>query len=189
MPHPALALLLALTTVLAPPVPPATPTWTWPTPDSSHILRRFTPPPAPWLSGHRGVDLAASPGTTIHAAGEGTIGYAAPLAGRGVVTIHHPNGLRTTYLPVHPSVRRGQQVTTGTPIGTLQSLPTPHCQSHCLHWGLLRDRRYLDPLLLTGTGLIRLLPHWPANPPEPRPENHPPPPAPTMSKKWQIGAE
>ncbi|MFD9946991.1 murein hydrolase activator EnvC family protein [Nonomuraea sp. NPDC059023] len=150
-----LALLLALA-----PSPEAV-TWQWPLTDHG-VVRRFAPPPAPWLSGHRGVDLRADPGAAVHAAGPGTIGYADQLAGRGVVTVHHPNGLRTTYLPVLPSVRAGQHVTTGTRIGTLQNLDPPHCPQHCLHWGLLRERRYLDPLLLTGTGLVRLLPHWPA---------------------------
>ncbi|MBG0812876.1 M23 family metallopeptidase [Planomonospora sp. ID82291] len=138
---------------------PAPPLWTWPVSGHPRILRVFAPPPQPWLPGHRGVDLAASPGAPVRAAGPGTIGYAGPLAGRGVVTVLHPGGLRTTYLPVRASVRRGQAVERGEAIGTVEEAPG-HCPTDCLHWGLLRDRRYLDPLLLLGRGQVRLLPLW-----------------------------
>ncbi|MFF4652402.1 peptidoglycan DD-metalloendopeptidase family protein [Streptomyces sp. NPDC001380] len=37
-----------------------------------------------------------------------------------------------------------------------------HCTVACLHWGLLRGRRYLDPLALLGLGTVRLLPSEPA---------------------------
>lgn len=182
-PHPAYkhltALLLTLAALLSPrPALAAPPAWRWPLDGHPQVIRRFTPPPAPWLAGHRGIDLSAPPGTPVLAAGPGVIGYAGPVAGRGVVTIHHPNGLRTTYLPVHPSVRQGQQVSTSDHLGTLESTPPPHCPQSCLHWGLLRDTRYLDPLLLTGNGLTRLLPYWPtATPP---PAQAPPPPLPEL---------
>ncbi|MGC5012460.1 murein hydrolase activator EnvC family protein [Streptosporangium sp. DT93] len=125
--------------------------------------RGFAPPPRPWLAGHRGVDLTASPGAEVRAAGPGTIGYAGQLAGRGVVTVLHSSGLRTTYLPVRPTVRRGQVVGAGETIGVLQDVPG-HCAAACLHWGLLRDRAYLDPLLLLGHGQVRLLPLRPVPP-------------------------
>lgn len=133
------------------------PRWGWPLAGRPRVLRGFAPPAQPWLAGHRGADLAASPGAEVRAAGAGTIGYAGPLADRGVVTVLHPGGLRTTYLPVRPSVGRGRAVTTGEVIGVLQDVPG-HCPTACLHWGLLRDRAYLDPLLLLGHGQVRLLP-------------------------------
>ncbi|GLW04924.1 hypothetical protein Misp01_00540 [Microtetraspora sp. NBRC 13810] len=89
------------------------------------VLRRFHPPPEPWLSGHRGVDLAANPGDTVYAAGDGVIGFAGPVGGRGVVTITHENGLRTSYLPLTPTVKRNQQVQKGDPLGTLATPTTP----------------------------------------------------------------
>ncbi|WP_449062995.1 murein hydrolase activator EnvC family protein [Planomonospora algeriensis] len=139
--------------------PEAEPRWTWPLSGRPRILRSFAPPPQPWLPGHRGVDLAASPGAPVRAAGPGTVGYAGPLAGRGVVTVLHSGGLRTTYLPVHASVRRGRTVERGETIGTVEDAPG-HCPTGCLHWGLIHDRRYLDPLLLLGHGQVRLLPLW-----------------------------
>jgi murein DD-endopeptidase MepM/ murein hydrolase activator NlpD len=74
-----------------------------------------------------------------------------------VVTVLHPNGLRTTYLPLQPSVRRGQTVSGGEVIGVVQDV-RGHCPADCLHWGLLREHLYLDPLLLLGYGQVRLLP-------------------------------
>ncbi|MET8332539.1 murein hydrolase activator EnvC family protein [Streptosporangium canum] len=142
------------------PAPPAR--WDWPLVGRPHVLRGFAPPAQPWLAGHRGIDLAAPPGTEVRAAGAGTVGYAGPLAERGVVTVLHADGLRTTYLPVQPSVRHGQTVGRGETIGVVQDVPG-HCPAACLHWGLLRDRPYLDPLLLLGRGQVRLLPVWPTH--------------------------
>ncbi|WP_405145427.1 M23 family metallopeptidase [Sphaerisporangium sp. NBC_01403] len=123
-------------------------------------MRRFAPPAQVWLPGHRGVDLAARPGQAVRAAGAGVVGYAGPLAGRGVVMIVHPGGLRTTYLPVHASVRRGQTVEFGDVIGHVET-SAGHCPASCLHWGLIDEGRYLDALLLIGLGQVRLLPRWP----------------------------
>ncbi|RSN14034.1 hypothetical protein DMB42_05555 [Nonomuraea sp. WAC 01424] len=160
-----LALLTAMTTltavvILAAPAKAAPPTWRWPLDGNPRILRRFAPPPAPWLAGHRGVDLAAPAEAPVLAAGPGTIRYAGSVGGRGVVTIDHPGGLRTTYLPVTASVKPGQPITMGDPLGVVQAIQG-HCQESCLHWGLLQSSRYLDPLLLLGRALIRLLPLWP----------------------------
>ncbi|GAA4218207.1 murein DD-endopeptidase MepM/ murein hydrolase activator NlpD [Streptosporangium album] len=134
--------------------------WDWPLTGRPRVLRGFAPPARPWLAGHRGVDLAATPGEQVRAAGAGTVGYAGPLAERGVVSVLHTGGLRTTYLPLQPTVRRGQRVERGEVIGVVQDVPG-HCPAACVHWGLLRDRLYLDPLLLLGRGQVRLLPLWP----------------------------
>jgi murein DD-endopeptidase MepM/ murein hydrolase activator NlpD len=123
------------------------------------VMRRFDPPPRPWLAGHRGVDLAAAPGTPVRAAGTGTIVFAGVVAGRGVVSIAHPGGLRTTYEPVTVGdLRPGQPVPAGGRIGTLDR-GHPGCPAPaCLHWGLRRGGEYLDPLTLFGLGRVRLRP-------------------------------
>ena len=74
-----------------------------------------------------------------------------------MVVVDH-GGLRTTYEPVTPSVSVGDPVAEGQPIGSLQA-GRSHCAPRvCLHWGLLRGRVYLNPLLLVGGGPVRLLP-------------------------------
>ena len=121
------------------------------------VTRRFDGPARPWLPGHRGVDLASAPGATIWATGPGEVVFAGPVAGRSVVSIDHPGGLRTTYEPLIPVVHRGDHVAAGDPIGTLEP-GHPDCPAAaCLHWGLRRGDEYLDPLLLRGFR-VRLLP-------------------------------
>lgn len=150
--------LLALALICTGVAAPGPGTWFWPLRPAPEIIRVFSPPAIPWGPGHRGIDLAARPGQPVYAAGTGRIAYAGRIAGRGVIAIAH-GALRTTYLPVHPSVRRGQAVTAGTRIGVLQNAPG-HCGlRHCLHWGLRRDLVYLDPLGLVRPR-VRLLPHW-----------------------------
>jgi murein DD-endopeptidase MepM/ murein hydrolase activator NlpD len=87
------------------------------------------------------------------------------VAGRGVVSIVHPGGLRTTYEPVTASVGVGDQVARGDPIGMLV-VGHPGCPAAaCLHWGLRRGTVYLDPLALLGLGRVRLLPLDGSGPP------------------------
>jgi murein DD-endopeptidase MepM/ murein hydrolase activator NlpD len=121
-------------------------------------LTRFDPPPEPWLPGHRGVDLAAGHSLPVTAAGAGTVVFADDLAGRGVVSIVHDNGLRTTYEPVEPLVAAGETVTAGQTIGHLQPGHASCPGQACLHLGLKRGPLYLDPMLLFGKGKVRLLP-------------------------------
>lgn len=130
----------------------------WPLDGTPRPVRGFDPPPRPWARGHRGVDLAAPSGATVRAAGAGVVLFAGMVAGRPVVSVNHPNGLRTTYEPVRPEVRAGDRVAAGDPLGSL--LPGhPGCPTvSCLHWGLRRGEEYLDPLLLLGLGQVRLLP-------------------------------
>nr|WP_244237021.1 M23 family metallopeptidase [Micromonospora violae] len=130
----------------------------WPVDGPPRPVRRFDPPPRPWLPGHRGVDLAAPAGAVVRSAGPGTVLFAGLVAGRPVVTVGHAEGLRTTHEPVQPGVRPGQPVTAGAPLGEL--LPGhPGCPTEaCLHWGLRRGEEYLDPLALLGLGPVRLLP-------------------------------
>jgi hypothetical protein len=133
--------------------------WRWPLAPAPRVVRDYDPPPRPWLSGHRGVDLAARPGQPVFAAGAGRVGYAGRLGGRGVVTVVH-GALRTSYLPVRPAVRPGQRVAAGQRLGLVEDI-RGHClRLLCLHWGLRRGLAYLDPLSLFGRAPVRLLPFW-----------------------------
>ncbi|MFF8279452.1 murein hydrolase activator EnvC family protein [Streptomyces lateritius] len=145
-------LLLALTLV-------------WPVgPPPPEILRGWDPPAGPYAPGHRGVDLAAAPGTTVHATASGVVTFAGPVGGRGVLTITLPGTgtppLRTIYEPVTPLVAVGDHVTRGRPVATLAAPAgaNPHCPESCLHWGLLRGDTYLNPLRLLRPAPSRLLP-------------------------------
>lgn len=133
--------------------------WRFPLRGQPAVVRGFDPPSQPWERGHRGVDLAARPGEPVFAAGAGRVLFAGMLAGRGVISIVHGT-VRTTYEPVVPAVRAGQPVAAGDRIGVLGQVHG-HCFPRaCLHWGLLRGERYLNPLRLVGRGPVRLLPVW-----------------------------
>lgn len=121
--------------------------WTWPLPGAPTVMSPFSPGPYRWSAGHRGVDVAGSAGETVTAAGPGVVSFAGRVAGRGVVSVQHPGGLRTTYEPVQPRVRAGAPLGLGAAIGVLEAAGS-HCMRVCLHWGLLRGERYLDPLSL-----------------------------------------
>jgi murein DD-endopeptidase MepM/ murein hydrolase activator NlpD len=130
----------------------------WPV-GGPRVVRRFDPPPQPWLAGHRGVDLAAVPGAAVRAAGAGVIVFVGHVAGRGVVSVAHTGGLRTTYEPVAGGdLRAGHRVVAGQEIGVLAAGHAGCPAAACLHWGLRRGGDYLDPLILLGLGRVRLLP-------------------------------
>jgi len=146
--------------------------WIWPLsgPDGGPpaVVRPFQPPAHRWDAGHRGLDLEITPTAPdlVRAAAAGRVTFAGTLFGRGVITISHgpdPTGsgaLRTSYEPVTPVVKVGDQVTRGQVIGELQP---GHCADRpCLHWGLLtgggRRIRYYDPSILVGLGQVRLEP-------------------------------
>ena len=139
------------------------PVGVWPLGPRPDVVRRFEPPPNPYAAGHRGVDLAGSPGQAVHAALAGRVGFAGSIGGKPVVTVLHGDR-RTTYEPVAATVERGQPVAAGDVLGRLV-VTDSHCfPAACLHWGLVEGdgdaRTYLDPLSLVGGGPVRLLPLW-----------------------------
>jgi murein DD-endopeptidase MepM/ murein hydrolase activator NlpD len=130
----------------------------WPLPGSPPVVRAFEAPIHRFGPGHRGVDLAGQAGTPVLAAGDGTVVFAGQVAGREVISIDHPGGLRTTYEPVSPRVTAGDLVTAGEQIGVLLA-GHPGCPVvSCLHWGVRRGMAYLDPLRLLEPAHLRLLP-------------------------------
>lgn len=135
--------------------------WTWPVEGTHLVTNSFDKPAQNWLPGHRGVDLDASAGRIVVAAGKGKVLFAGFIAGKGVITISHGE-LHTTYEPVLPLVNVGQTVKKGQRIGYV-SPGVSHCSvgvsPTCLHWGLKRGKEYLNPLLLVRPH-ARLLPQF-----------------------------
>ncbi|MFF8638464.1 peptidoglycan DD-metalloendopeptidase family protein [Streptomyces pilosus] len=130
----------------------------WPAGVRPRVLRGWEPPATVYGRGHRGVDLAAVPGTPVRAVAAGRISFAGRVAGRGVVSVALTGTgdppLRTTYEPVRASVTGGSEVSAGEVIGTVEAAGS-HCPAPCLHWGLLRADTYLDPLTLLPPWLLR----------------------------------
>ncbi|MEW2164282.1 M23 family metallopeptidase [Streptomyces sp. NPDC007084] len=161
-------------TPTTPPTPPETApsvpaiARAWPVGVRPPVVRSWEPPATAYSRGHRGVDLATAPGALVRAVAAGRVSFAGRVAGRGIVSVELAGTgtppLRTTYGPVRASVRKGDEVTAGEAVGTVEAADDAHCgPASCLHWGLLRGTAYLDPLSLLppwllGLGPPRLLP-------------------------------
>lgn len=133
----------------------ATTSGTYRAPVPGEVTRLFDPPAVRWGPGHRGVDLAASVGQVVRAPAAGQVVFAGTVVGRGVVTVLHEDGLRTSLEPVEPGVSAGDTVGIGAALGTLQD----RSGHDGLHWGVRDGSTYLDPLDLLGvTAPVVLLP-------------------------------
>jgi len=121
-----------------------------------------------WLPGHRGIDLATSVGRTVNSPAGGEVTYAGIVVNRPVVSVRHTGGFVSSLEPVDATVRVGDVVNVGEALGTV-SIAAGHCApATCVHWGLRRDGRYVNPLdYLRGYGQVRLLPldEWAENAP------------------------
>ncbi|MFJ9799435.1 peptidoglycan DD-metalloendopeptidase family protein [Streptomyces sp. NPDC101145] len=133
----------------------------WPVgPPRAVVVRGWEPPVSAYGRGHRGVDLAAPPGTPVRAAAAGRVSFAGAVAGRGVlvVALAAPAGavpLRVTYEPVRPLVEAGAVVAAGQVVAVTSADAASHCAGGCLHWGLRWGDAYLDPLSLLPPHLLR----------------------------------
>jgi len=127
------------------------------------VVHPFDPPAEEWGAGHRGVDLAAATGEPVRSPAAGVVSFAGQVAGKPVVVVTHPGGLRSTFEPVTVSAVRGDPVAAGDVVGTLAAGPGHCAPAGCVHWGVLHGEVYLDPLALLGEAPpIVLLPGAPA---------------------------
>ena len=121
------------------------------------VMRPFDPPDHPWLSGHRGIDLAVQQGRRIRAPADGVITFTGSVAGKDVVSIRHGK-LTSTYEPAKSSLPEGTRLQAGTVWGKVDGV-SDHCDQDCLHWGLKDGHNhYLDPGAKVGRHRIRLKP-------------------------------
>ncbi|GAA1480436.1 hypothetical protein GCM10009624_08760 [Gordonia sinesedis] len=133
-----------------------------PLPPRPTVVTGYDEPQQRWNPGHRGVDLASSAGATVVAAGDGVVRFAGVVAGKPSVSVQRTDGIITTYEPVRASVRAGERVRRGDPLGTVEA-GHPGCPvAACVHWGARRGAGrtadYLDPLGLLGAIRVRLKP-------------------------------
>jgi biotin carboxyl carrier protein len=161
---PVLTTLLATVLTFAAAVPtaaaPGTDATASPThrrPVAGQVLVPADIPEQNWRPGHRGVDLAATPGTEIRSSAAGTVRFAGVVAGTPVVSVDHGGGLRTTYEPVLAAVRRGDHVSRGQVLGRLAdaaTLPETARRTPGLSWGAVigQDATSTDPGSGSGSG-------------------------------------
>jgi Peptidase family M23/Putative serine esterase (DUF676) len=134
----------------------------WLPPVDGPIVRAFLAPAFAYGPGHRGVDLAAPPGTPVRAAGAGVVSFAGSVAGSLHVVVAHDGGVRTTYaFLAEAAVRTGDSVARGQVVGAAGGSGPEH-EPGALHFGLRIGDRYVDPQRLLEacdlTQLVRLVP-------------------------------
>lgn len=134
----------------------------WLPPVDGSVVRPFQAPAFAYGPGHRGVDLAAPPGTPVRAAGDGVVSFAGSVAGSLHVVVAHDLGLRTTYaFLADATVRTGDRVDRGQVVGAAGGSGPEHLPG-ALHFGLRSGDRYIDPQRLFETcdltQLVRLVP-------------------------------
>lgn len=116
----------------------------WPV--NGQVLKQFIP------NEHRGVDISASVGEPVVAAQDGVVHWTGKLpGGEPYISIDHPNGLSTTYLPVRTTVSKGRSIKKGEKIGEMSSETDKSSDVPHLHFGLFKtetrsDKQYLNPL-------------------------------------------
>ncbi|MDQ3155866.1 MAG: peptidoglycan DD-metalloendopeptidase family protein [Actinomycetota bacterium] len=139
--------------------------WEWPL-DSHEVGREFDLPDDRYGAGNRGVDLRGQTGDEVRSVAAGEVSFVGIIAHVRIVVVNHGRE-RSTYQPVAATVRVGDAVTAGQPIGTLLGAGS-HCDGGpCLHLGRKVGDDYLDPLaLMTTSGRFQLI----------NPEGPPPPP-------------
>lgn len=131
-------------------------------PRAGIVLRAFDKPEHNWLAGHRGVDLPLEVGAEVFSAGAGVVAFSGVVVGTPTISIDHPDGVRTTYQPVHSHVSAGEVVAEKQVIGTLGHPTTSYPG---LQWGARVGEDYLNPIGLLPAPTIRLKPLKPVDVP------------------------
>lgn len=121
----------------------------WPLRIAGRISSKFgvrTQPTAGASTNHQGIDIAASAGTPIVAAGAGTVVTASYSASAGnFVMLYHGNSLYTVYMHASKlAVSEGQTVKQGDVIAYVGS--TGVSTGAHLHFGVSVNGTYVDPL-------------------------------------------
>jgi murein DD-endopeptidase MepM/ murein hydrolase activator NlpD len=110
----------------------------------------FRAPANRFAAGNRGLDYDTVPGDPIVAIGAGTVTFAGLIAHQRFVTVHHADGLDSTYSYLaQVTVHRGEVVALGQLVGFA---------GETFHLGVRRGREYLDPARLFGRGRAVLVP-------------------------------
>lgn len=137
------ALLCGLGLLSAPGASATAGGWRWPVEAPPTVSRAFDLD-SPFVAGHRGIDIAAAPGTVVLAPAVGTVTFSGFVVDRPLLSIQHADGSMTSYEPVVSDLEPGDAVSPGQRIGVL-STEHRHTPEGALHLGLRQDGAYRDP--------------------------------------------
>lgn len=152
-----LAALLALA-ALPPVVERTSAPWVAPLGSPLIFTEPFRAPPNPYASGHRGIDLPATPGEVVLSPSDGVITFSGVVVDRPLVTVKIDEAILVTLEPVTAG-EVGAEVTAGAQLGTVASAAESggHCANTCVHLGVRVDGEYVNPLRFFA-GRPKLLP-------------------------------
>ena len=122
--------------------------WSWPVAPPHPIVRGFEAPATVYSAGHRGIDVSATAGTAVLAPDDGTVEFSGTVVDRGVVSIDHADGVRSSFEPVTPRVAAGAAVHRGEVIAVVATGGSH--PAGVLHIGARQDGAYVSPLLFLG---------------------------------------
>jgi murein DD-endopeptidase MepM/ murein hydrolase activator NlpD len=124
----------------------------WLPPVEGGVVEEFAAPPAPWASGHRGVDMAAPAGGEIRSPANGVVSFSGIVVNRQVLSIDHGGGYVSSFEPVESDFEPGVAVSQDQAVAVLGTYDdaSHHCDSPCLHWGVRLHGDYINPLLMLG---------------------------------------
>lgn len=154
---------LALTLVISA-ISTVSTSWQMPFLTPHALVRPYLQPNSDYSAGHRGIDLATELGEVIFAPADGEIRFSGKLVNRGVLSIDHAGGMISELEPICTTLKRGETVKKGHPVGFLCK-PDPsykaHCpQSACVHFSVRIAGSYVSPqALIGGLNPSRLLPY------------------------------
>ncbi|KDA05494.1 hypothetical protein DC31_13365 [Microbacterium sp. CH12i] len=144
----ALLILLGFLSGAALPPPSLDTPWAWPVDGSRHVVTPFQAPAHDYGPGHRGIDLAATIGSVVHAPADGVVAFRGVVVDRPLLTIDHGEGLVTTFEPVDSTLTPGTVVSAGDDIGTV--VTGGHSPADQLHLGVRFNSVYINPMLMFG---------------------------------------
>lgn len=118
--------------------------WEPPLGSPLRVAAAYSLPDGPYRAGHRGIDLPASPGDTVHSPAGGVVSFVGTVVDRPVVSVRVDARTVVSLEPVESGVQAGDAVQRGAVLGTVAS--GGHCAADCLHLGVRVDGAYVNPM-------------------------------------------
>jgi murein DD-endopeptidase MepM/ murein hydrolase activator NlpD len=138
-------------------------TWMWPVDAPHRVIREFMAPATEYGAGHRGIDIAAVAGDAVRAPASGRVLFSGKVAGRGALTIEHPNDVVSTIEPIEAFVTVGDIVSAGDVVGVVAPTYVVWDASHvcsCVHVGARYRGSYVSPRTLLEQARTAVLKPW-----------------------------
>lgn len=121
--------------------------WIWPA-TQFMVQSAYVAPAHEYGAGHRGIDLRLTASPELRAPAGGTVAFSGDVAGRGILTIDHGDGLVTTLEPIDSELVPGDAVARGDAVGVVAV--GGHSAAGAAHFGVRLHGEYINPLLLLG---------------------------------------